>query len=133
MPPEVTRAFEELPDDIRPALDRLRALIFATAETEAAGPVEEALRWGEPAYIAPKGSTIRLGQAKTGEAALFVNCRTSLIDDFRPIAPRGSRFEGTRAVLFDRAEDIDEAALALLISRALTWHRKGSRTGHGSP
>jgi hypothetical protein len=127
MPPEVIRAFDVLPDDIRPALDRLRALIFATAAAEGAGPVEEALRWGQPAYIAPKGSTIRLGQAKSGEAALFVNCRTSLIEDFRTIAPAGSRFEGTRAVLFGPREEIDEAALAILVARALTWHVKGKR------
>ncbi len=127
MPPEVARAFDALPGDVRPALVWLRALIFATAEAEGAGPVEEALRWGQPAYIAPKGSTIRLGQAKSGEAALFVNCRTSLIEDFRAVAPAGSRFEGTRAVLFGPGADIDEAALAILIARALTWHVKGKR------
>ena len=127
MPPEVTRAFEELPDDIRPALERLRALIFATAEEAQAGPVAETLRWGHPAYIVPKGSTIRLGQAKSGEAALFVNCRTSLIEDYRAIAPSRSRFEGTRAVLFGPGEEIDEAALAILVARALTWHVKGQR------
>ncbi len=128
MPAEVARAFAALPGEIRSALDRLRALIFAVAEAEGAGPVEEALRWGAPAYLAPKGSTIRLGQAGTGEAALFVNCRTSLIEDFRPLAPAGSRFEGTRAVLFGPGQDIDEAALAILIARALTWHRRGHRT-----
>ena len=127
MRPEIARAFEELPGDIRPALDRLRALIFATAEAEGAGPVEEALRWGQPAYIVPKGSTIRLGRAKSGDAALFVNCRTSLIEDFRTIAPAGSRFEGTRAMLFGPGADIDEAALAILVARALTWHVKGQR------
>lgn len=124
MPREVAKAFGDLPDEIRPALDRLRALIFAVAEAEQVGPVEETLRWGEPAYIATKGSTIRLGRAKTGEAALFVNCRTSLIDDFRPIAPEGSRFDGTRAVLFGPGDRLDEAALAGLIARALGWHRR---------
>jgi len=121
-PPNVAAAWEGMPDGIRPTLDRLRKLIFAVADAERAGPVEEALRWGQPAYLAPKGSTIRLGQAKTGEAALFVNCRTALIEGFRPVAPEGMRFEGTRAVLFDPGDEIDEAALAILIARALTWH-----------
>ena len=128
LPPDVARVFESLPADVRPKLDRLRALIFAVAKAEGAGPVEEALRWGQPAYLVPKGSTIRLGQAKTGDAALFVNCRTSLIEGFRPIAPPGTRFESTRAVLFGRTSDIDEAALAVLIARALTYHR-GRRKG----
>lgn len=127
MPAQVESAFGQLPADIRPTLARLRVLIFAVAEAEGAGPVEEALRWGEPAFIAPRGSTIRLGRAKTGAAALFVNCRTSLIEDFRPIAPEGSRFEGTRAVLFDPGQHIDEAALSILVARALSWHVKGHR------
>lgn len=125
--PEVARAYDALPDEIRPTLDRLRALVFEVAATEAAGPVEEVLRWGEPAYIAPRGATLRLGQARTGEAALFVTCTSSLIDDFRPVAPEGTRFDGTRAVLFEPGAEIDEPALALLLGRALTYHRKGSK------
>ena len=124
-PPEVARAFDLLPVALRPPLDRLRALIFAVAETQAAGPITETLRWGEPAYIAPKGATLRLGQANTGEAALFVTCTTTLIDDFRPVAPAGMRFEGTRAVLFDPAAQVDEAALSVLIARALRYHDRG--------
>lgn len=123
-PTEVAGAFARYPAEIGPVLARLRALIFAVAEAEGVGPVEEALRWGEPAYLAPMGTTLRLGQAKTGEAALFVNCRTSLIEEFRPIAPPGSRFEGTRAVLFGPDDPLDEAALAGLIGRALSWHRR---------
>lgn len=130
-PPEVARAFDALPGEIRPTLDRLRALIFAVAEAEGAGPVEEALRWGAPAYLAPKGSTLRLGRAKSGEAALFVNCRTTLIEEFRAFAPEGLSFEGTRALCFGQDKAIggaiDEAAVSLLIARALTWHRKGKR------
>lgn len=122
-PPEVARAFDALPGEIRPMLARLRALIFTVAEAEDAGPVTETLRWGEPAYLAPRGATIRLGQAKTGEAALYVTCSTTLIDDFRPVAPHGIRFEGTRAALLD-GPDFDETALSLLVGRALTYHRK---------
>jgi len=128
--PGVQAAFEAFPERSRSLLMRIRALIFHVAdETTGAGPVEEALRWGQPAYLAPKGSTLRLGMAKTGEAALFVNCRTTLIEHFRPIAPQGSRFEGTRAVLFGPGDEIDAAALSVLIGRALTYHRKGHRRG----
>ena len=123
-PPDVAGAFAALPDEVRPVLDRLRALIFATAAETGAGRVEEAPRWGQPAYRAPKGATLRLGQAKTGEAALFVTCTTTLIEEFRPVAPRGLRFEGTRAVLFGRSDAVDAAALAPFLARALTYHRK---------
>ncbi|HHC30025.1 MAG TPA: DUF1801 domain-containing protein [Rhodobacterales bacterium] len=124
LPAPVAAAYAAFPDAAQVLLARLRALIFATADKIGAGPVEEALRWGEPAYLAPKGSTIRLGVARSGAAALFVNCRTTLIEDFKPVAPPGTRFEGTRAVLFAFDDPCDEAALALLIGRALTWHRK---------
>ncbi len=123
-PPEVAAAFAALPDEIRPTLDRLRALIFAVAEAQAATPLKETLRWGQPAYLAPKGSTLRLGLANTGEAALFVTCSTNLIDSYRHIAPEGTRFEGNRAVLVGRRDKVDEAALAPLIARALTYQRR---------
>mgnify|MGYP000592624135 CR=1 FL=1 len=43
-----------------------------------------ALRWGQPAYLAPKGSTLRVGIPKSGGAfALFAHCQTTLIADFR--------------------------------------------------
>jgi hypothetical protein len=36
----------------------------------------------------------------------------------------GMRFEGSRAVLFAGPDDIDDAALSLLIAGALTWHQR---------
>lgn len=123
LPPEIAEVFDAWPGDVRAVLVRLRALIFTVAEETGALPVDEVLRWGQPAYIAPKGATLRLGQAKTGEAALFVTCSSTLIEEFCPVAPEGTRFEGTRAVLFPDAT-IDEAALSVLIARALTYHRK---------
>lgn len=133
MPSEVARAFDALPAALRPTLDRLRNLIFEVARAERAGPVEETLRWGQPAYVAPGGATLRLGRAKTGAPALFVTCSTTLIDDFRPVAPPGLRFDGTRAVLFEPGDGIDAAALSLFVARALTYHRRehpvGRRTG----
>jgi hypothetical protein len=120
MPAGVRAAFEACPAPARAGLEQLRALILATA-AEAGIPVTEALRWGQPAYLAPKGSTIRLGIPKTATFALFVHCQSRLIDRFRAGPGAGHRFEGTRAVLFDHPAEID-AALALLIRDALTYH-----------
>lgn len=112
----------------RAGLLRLRALIFeVAAETPGVGRIEEALRWGQPAYLTPDtgaGSAIRLGVPKAGGFALFVTCSTSLIEDFRLVAPVGMRFEGKRAVLFRDAGEIDEAAMVVLIRRALSYHLK---------
>lgn len=128
MPADVAAAYARFPDAAREGALALRALIFAVAEeTPEAGRIAEELRWGEPAYLTPEtksGSTIRIGVPKAGGSfALFVNCRTSLISDFRDIAP-GFRFEGTRAVLFAEGEEPDSGALAQLIRAALTYHRR---------
>lgn len=124
MPAGVRAAFDAAPAGARRGLLHLRGLIFAVAETTSAGPVTEALRWGQPAYLAPHGSTLRLGTPATGGFALYAHCRTSLIADFRDMT--GGRFEteGNRAVLFAQDADIDDDALAPLIARALTWHRR---------
>lgn len=125
---EVAAVFEGFPPVARAGLLRLRALIFeVAAETPGVGRVEEALRWGQPAYLTPDtgaGSTIRLGLPKAGGFALFVNCQTSLIENFRLIAPVGMPLEGKRAVVFRAVDEIDEAAMVVLIRRALSYHRK---------
>jgi hypothetical protein len=104
----------------------LRQLIFDTAvRLPEVGRVEESLRWGEPAYLTPEtrsGSTLRLGAPRAGGSALYCNCKTSLIADFRDLAGTAVRTSGNRAVLFAGVGDIDPALTAILITRALTWH-----------
>ena len=130
MPANVAAVFAAFPDAAQPGCRALRDLIFAVAaETPQAGPIAEELRWGQPAYLTPQtgsGTTIRIGVPKSGGFALFLHCRTSLIEDFRPLAPEGTRFDGTRAVLFDDDDSPDRDALALLIRAALTYHLRGS-------
>jgi hypothetical protein len=89
------------------------------------GRITETLRWGEPAYLTAEtrsGSTLRLGAPRSGGFALYCNCQTSLIADFRDLAGARARISGNRAVLFAGVDDIDPALTAILITRALTWH-----------
>ena len=47
-----THAFAAYPPNIRRKLMALRALIFDVASaTEGVGRLEEAIKWGEPAYV----------------------------------------------------------------------------------
>lgn len=125
--PDVARAFADTPDDARAGLMRLRALILDTAaDLPSAQPLREELRWGQPAYLAPKGSTLRLGVPKSGGFALFVHCRSRLIPEFTQIFPEQDRIEGTRAVLFDDPSQIDAARHGWLVARALTYHHRPS-------
>ena len=115
----VAAAFAAMPKAERAGLLELRARIFAVALAEGIA-LEEALRWGQPAYLAPKGSTIRLGLPKTGGFALYTHCQSSLMSDFKAICP-DLRFEGNRAVHF-KTDEAPPKALDLLIRAALTYH-----------
>ena len=115
----VAAVFGGFPTAERAGLLALRARILAIAARDNI-PVEETLKWGQPAYLAPKGSTIRLGMPKTGGFALYTHCQTSLMQDFRGLCP-DLVFDGNRAVHFTKGEPIPEA-LDLLILRALTYH-----------
>ena len=71
----VAQAFEAFPDPGRSGLLALRALIFDVAtQNSRMGQVEEALRWGQPAYLTPvtrSGTTLRLGVPKAAGFALL--------------------------------------------------------------
>ena len=86
--PEVSAVFATYPAEIREKLKMLRALIFdVAAQTEGVGTLEEALKWGEPAYLttaSKSGSTIRIAwkKARPTQYAMYFNCQTPLVDSF---------------------------------------------------
>ncbi len=127
----VEQAFEAFPTGARRRLLRLRELIFKTAAaTPGVGPLEETLKWGEPAYLTSQsksGSTVRLGwkKARPTQIAMYFNCQTTLVDSFRTLFPKDFSFEGNRALLFDQAAAVPTDALGHCIAAALTYHRAG--------
>ena len=61
MPTAVAAVFGAYPAAIQSKLRRLRRIILDTAaKMDGVGPVEETLKWGQPAYLAKGGSTIRI-------------------------------------------------------------------------
>ncbi len=117
---EAVRAvFDRFPANARAGLLALRARIFAVAAQEGIA-LQEELRWGQPAYLAPKGSTLRLGVPKSGGFAIYTHCQTTLMADFREVSP-ALNFEGNRAVHF-ACDETPPKALDFLILRALTYH-----------
>jgi hypothetical protein len=127
--PAVAQVFETCPPEIRLQLLALRKLIFeVAASTEGVGVLEEALKWGEPAYITSQsksGSTIRLGWKKSSptQYAIYFNCQTNLVESFRTLFPSEFKFQGNRAIVFDVDEVIATDALCFCIAAALTYHR----------
>jgi uncharacterized protein DUF1801 len=128
--PEVAATFAWYPPAIRRQLLRLRELIFATAaKTPGVGPLEESLRWGEPAYLTTEsksGSTIRLDwKPKSPEQyALYFHCRSGLVDAFRRRFPGVFACEGKRALVFGADETLPAHELRACIALALTHHRR---------
>lgn len=123
---QVAAAFDAAVPTARAGLLDLRDLILTTGDDlPEIGRVEEALRWGHPAYLTPDkkaGTTIRLGVPKSGGFALFVHCQTSLIAEYSQMFPDQDRIEGTRAILFKSPDQIDALRHGWLIRRALTYH-----------
>lgn len=129
MSEEVASAFDGYAPDVRAQLLRVRELIFETADTmPEVGPIDEALRWGQPAYLTSEsksGSTIRLGSIeKSGsQIAVFFNCQTTLVDSFRAMFDDVFQFEGKRAVVLPVTAKLPADQLAECIAMALTYHR----------
>jgi hypothetical protein len=127
MPAPVLQAFRQVPTPMRATLLEVRRLIFDVANDDPRiGPLEEALRWGEPAYLTQKnktGSTIRLGVEKaSGKPALFFNCQTTLVEDFRTQFGGALTYSKNRAVLIDKDTSECADALKICITAALTYH-----------
>ncbi|MDP5218307.1 DUF1801 domain-containing protein [Ruegeria sp. 2205SS24-7] len=121
--PKVEDAFAAFPPSAQDGLLRLRDLIFDTAaQLPEPATLSEELKWGQPAYLTRKGTTIRLGVPKQAQFGLFVHCQTRLISEFSQTFPGTDRIEGTRAVLFDEVGEISPERHGWLIARALTYH-----------
>jgi hypothetical protein len=131
--PEVAEVFDSYPVVMRRKLMVLRQLIFDTAAgIESVGMLEEALKWGEPAYLTPhskSGSTIRLAwkTARPLQYAMYFNCQTTLVDTFRTLFPADLRFEGNRAIILEASSRVPARELAWCIAAALTYHLSPTR------
>ncbi len=131
IPPEVAAAYDRFPADQRARLMDLRDLIFTLAdETDGVGPLTETLKWGEPSYLTEasrSGTTIRLGRPKSNPeaCAVFFNCRTSLVEEARESCSEAFVFEGNRALVIPADRKLPREALALCLTAALTYHRRG--------
>lgn len=124
--PEVDEVFAKHSSLIQAKLLHLRELILATAkETEGINQLEETLKWGEPSYLAKKGSTIRLNKRKSNpnQYAIFFKCTSKLVLTFQEIYGDTFKYEKTRAIVFDLEDEIPVTELKHCIQLALTYHQ----------
>ena len=123
--PKIQAVFNVYPKPAQDGALALRELIFRTAADLPDVPFPtECLRWGQPSYITPIGSALRIGIPKKGGFALFAHCQSTIISHFAQVFGMDFRTEGNRAVLFDTVEDIQAEKLRFLVEHALTYKRK---------
>jgi len=123
---EVVKLIKSYPNPITEKLLFLRKLIFDTAlKLENSGTLEETFKWGEPSYLSPQGSTIRMDwkKSKPDQYAMYFNCKSKLVDTFKEIYAEKFTFEGNRAIIFQENEDIPSEELKHCILLSLIYHQ----------
>ncbi len=118
--------FDRYPDWAREKLLVLRELIVETAkETEDISTLEETLKWGEPSYLTKNGSTIRMDwkSKAPNQYALYFKCTSRLVETFKATFQNVFEFEGKRALVFQKDDEIPVDELKHCIRAALIYHK----------
>ena len=131
--PPVESKFLKYPEDVRARIHNLRRLILETAAEVGLTDIEETLKWGEPSYLAKRGSTIRIDwKAKTpGQYAMYFKCTSKLVPAFKAAFGDIFTYEGSRAIVFRLDDEIPEFELKQCIAAALTYHKVKHLQGLG--
>ncbi len=128
---EIAEVFSNYNLPIKKQILELRSLIFDVAKSiNEIEKIEEKLKWGQPSYLtneSKSGTTIRIDKntKNSDEVVLYVNCKTSLVNEWREIYPN-LKCGGTRSVHFKLDEELPKEELKHMIAMALTYktHRK---------
>ncbi len=123
--PTVKHKFKSYPKHVSKKLTVLRQLIIDTAkDTGSISDLEETLKWGEPSYIAPKGSTIRIDwKEKTPDQyAVYFKCTSKLVVTFKEVYGDLFNYEKNRAILFSFDDKVPVKELQQCIKSALLYH-----------
>jgi len=125
IPKAVADVFAAYPAAARTRLLRLRKIVRDTAAKMDGVALEETLKWGQPAYLAKGGSTIRIDALKKDpkHVAMYFICHTDLIATFRELYPELT-YDGNRAILMNARGKLPEDALRHCVSLALTYRSK---------
>lgn len=117
--------FKSYPKHIQAKLLALRDLILEVAQSnESIEEIEETLKWGEPSYLAKKGSTIRINWLKKtpNQYAIYFKCTSQLVPSFKQVFGDTFTYENSRAILFDLDDEIPQKELKSCIEAALNYH-----------
>lgn len=127
MPYTILDQISRWPEPAQLRLQAMRSLFHEVAATAGIGPLDESLKWGQPAWRPNKprtGSTLRLNWSTAEPASMmaYVDCKTDLAAQMQTRFPNLPGNDGRRALRFDLTGSDDEA-LWQLAHLTFTYHR----------
>ena len=123
--PKVDEKFNSYPEEVKGKLLHLRQIILDAAnKTDYIKELEETLKWGEPSYLAKKGSTVRIDWKKKtpDQYAIYFKCTSKLVSTFRALYKDDFQYENNRAIIFKMDDAVPEKKLSHCVSLALSYH-----------
>ncbi len=117
--------FEKYPRKVKAKMKYLRKLVLETAtELEDVKAIEETLKWGEPSYIAKKGSTLRMDwkEKNPDQYAMYFKCTSKLVPTIKELYGDLFNYEKNRAIVFELDDKIPTKELKNCIAMALQYH-----------
>lgn len=116
------------PADAQHRLLEMRAIFQDVARAAETGPLDESLKWGQPAWRPRKarmGSTLRLNWSADApdQIAAFVDCKTDLAAQMDTRFPGQFRNDGRRSLAFDLSSGLHADAIWQLAHLTFTYHR----------
>mgnify|MGYP003649383659 FL=1 len=132
IPQQTLAAWNDFPDALAERLIALRQLVLEVAgDNPAIGPLEETLKWGEPAFLTSvtgAGTTIRINRHKKRDDkyAFYVHCQTDLVERYRQLYRDRLNFDGNRAVVLDVKDELPVESIRHCLAMALTYHLRDS-------
>ena len=128
LPPSLTNVFESWSPSAQKTAQLCRDLFVDAAVRLDTGPLEESLKWGQPAWRPRRprtGSTLRMGwdAAAPDELALFVDCKTDLAARMREVYPALTSNDGRRRIGVSLSTPLPEQAIAHLAEMTFSYHR----------
>ena len=125
--PAVAKKFATYPDSVRPKMEKLRRWILEVAEElEEVKQLEETLKWGEPSYLNPAGSTLRMDwkAKRPNQYALYFKCTSRLVPTFKTVFGDLFGYEKNRAILFEVDGEVPpEKPVKTCMAAALRYHK----------
>ncbi|RFC36843.1 MAG: protein of unknown function (DU1801) [Candidatus Nitrotoga sp. LAW] len=121
---EVKQKFDSYPSSVRERLLKIRAAVYEVAEEDGLDEVTETLKWGEPAYLARQGSTLRIDwkSKNSDHVSVYFNCNTTLVETFKELYGDIFCIVGNREIQLPISAGIPMTQLKACISMSLRYH-----------